>query len=241
MDYEIRDEDDLQFYLMKRFKLGEFAKVKRISTIEISPEIDLVDVNESQKLVTGFEFKLLKYRKKWKRVSFHSMYQGIGQALSYFQFGVDKSYLVLGLSKGIPDEIFSRTIKKIEETITIFNTLRKFVTENVEKIAEKIGKLQGIIQNVQSLYRTEAMPVYDLRIHPMLEKSTKSFRERGITGIGSFGIMVWIEHDDQLMTKLEAEENFPVFSNKDLQHKKECLLRKEFRYDKNFLTRGKLR
>ena len=242
MSYGIQDEDDLQFHLMKTFGLGEFAKVNRISTIEISPDIDLLDVNESQKLVTGYEFKLLKYRKNWKKVDLNPVYQGIGQALSYLNFGVDKSYLVLGLSREIPNESLSRAMKKIEETIAVFNMLKTPNVERVNKIGEAIGEVLGAVLEIEekaNLYKvvtpsTLPMLLQDIQVKLLiLSKSLK----KEISGIGCFGIKVWTEHDDILITRLETEETFPISSYEDLQHKKRCLLRKEFKYDKDFLNR----
>lgn len=255
MGNEIRDESNLQAYIMRKFRLGEFALVKHISTIKVSPEIDLLDVNENQKLVTGFEFKLLRYHRGWKKVNFYPLYQGIGQALSYFNFGVDKSYLVLGLSRGIPKESLSRTMKKIDETIAVFNMLKALHVKRIDEIGGEIGELLGVASQIEDkvnmlMFGTniprapfkplEALfkPLQDIRMKSLeLSKSL----EKGISGIGCFGIMVWTEHDDLLLTKLKAEDTFPVSSDGDLQHKKECLLRKEFKYDKNFLTRGELR
>jgi len=245
MGYEIRDENDLQYCLMKKYRLGEFAKVKCISTIEISPDIDLLEVNESQKLVTGYEFKLLKYRKNWKKVDFYPMYQGIGQALSYFQFGVDKSYLLLGLHKGISQESLSFAKKKIQETIDMLKTIRTFICEKFEKIAEGIGELQGVTDKILSdMKRITTIQIYPATLEQGLSdiqtrtiNLLQALSVRSFSGFGCFGIMVWIGHDDLLTTELKAEENFPVFANKDLNHKKECLLRKQFRYDKDFIKK----
>ena len=208
----IENENDLVAYLMGNFKLGKYAMVSGISTIKISPDIDLLDINESQKIVTGYEFKLLRYRKNWKRVDFALMYKGIGQALSYFQFGVDKSYLILGMPKDVPIKSVSSAMKKIEETIEIFNLLK-------------------------SLYAR-------IREHRLKQKNSwykalKLLIPEEHCGIGCFGIKVWTAHDNLLLPKLNAEEDFPIYLNEKLKHRKECLLRKEFRYDKNFLNRYK--
>jgi hypothetical protein len=247
MDYEIQDENDLQYHLMKNYRLGEFAKVNRISTIEISPDIDSLEINESQKLVIGYEFKLLKYRKNWKKVDFYPMYQGIGQALSYFNFGVDKSYLVLGLSKEIPAEILSQTVKKIEETITMFNVLKSFIVGTVERMAEKIGELQGVTERILSdMKRMMSVQIYPASLEQGLSdiqaisiNLLQALSVRSFSGIGYFGVMVWVGHDDLLRTELRAEVNFPTFANEDLNHKKECLLRKEFRYDRDFIKKNR--
>ena len=236
----ILKEDDLLAYFMQKYRLGEFAKVNRISTIVISPDIDLLSINEYQKIVTGYEFKLLRYRKNWKRVDFAPMYKGIGQAFSYFQFGVDKSYLILGLSKEIPTRLVSSTVKKIEETIAIFNILKVFINKKIEQFAEEIGRLIGVLEEVKAM--SKHIQVFGQRAQANWESAMEKVRvvrteKEG--GLGCFGIMTLTEYDDLLMTRLSADEVFPVNFYEDLKHKKECLLRKEFRYDKHFLERYK--
>lgn len=125
---EISNEDDLLAHLMAKHNLGKFAKVTRISTLPVSPEIDLLNVDEKEKIVIGYELKLLKYNKRWKRVDFKHLYSGIGQALLYLQHGVNRSYLVLGLSSSLPDNSVSSTTAKIEETANLFRMLRNIPT-----------------------------------------------------------------------------------------------------------------
>lgn len=48
----------------------------------------------------AFEFKVLN--SKIKGNNYSHIYAGIGQALSYFKYGVDQSYLVIGISDNIP-------------------------------------------------------------------------------------------------------------------------------------------
>ena len=214
----IENENDLVAHLMEHFKLGQCAMVSGISTLKISPDIDLLDVNEHQQIgdqrgiVTGYEVKLLKYRKDWKRVNFSPFYKGIGQALSYFQFGVDKSILVLGMST--PRKSVSSTTSKIESFIESFTTLRALD-----------ARIRKYFDN--SFKKT-----------PMLE-SVKSLLLEAYCGWNCFGIMIWTAYDDLLRTKLNAEQYFPIYLNKKLKHRKECLLRKEFKYDKNFLGKRK--
>jgi len=203
---------------MEHFNLGECARVYCISTMKISPDIDLLDINEHQQIafergiVTGYEVKLLKYRKNWKRVDFSPIYKGIGQVLSYFQFGVDKSILVLGMSNDIPKESVSSTMNMIESVIESFSTLRGF-NARIRKYFDDSFKETPVL------------------------KDTKGLLLENYCGWNCFGIMVWIAYDDLLMTKLSAKQCFPIYLNEKLKHRKECLLRKEFKYDKNFLNR----
>lgn len=119
---EISNEDDLLAHLMVRHGLGQFAKVKQISTKSISPEIDLLSIREQS--AVGYELKLLKYNKKLKRVDLNALYSGIGQMFLYLNHGVDRSYLVIGLSPTLVDGNVPSTIAKIEETTTLLRMFR---------------------------------------------------------------------------------------------------------------------
>lgn len=216
----IENEDDLVAHLMEHFNLGQYAMVSGISTLKISPDIDLLQINEQKQIgteqgvVIGYEVKLLKYRKNWKRVDFSPFYKGIGQALSYFQFGVDKSILVLGMSNDIPTESVFSTMSKIESVTELFSTLRALDTRIRKYFRDhfkEIPELAGVEKMLLETY----------------------------CGWNCFGIAVWTPHDDLLMTKMNADQFFPIYLNKKLKHRKECLLRKEFKYDKDFLEKRK--
>jgi len=103
MNSEIEDEDEFQAYVMEELALDvgeEYPKVRRIAGKTISPEIDLLFINRStgkEETLTGYEFKFLNY--KDNAVNFRRIYEGIGQAILYFQYGVDVSYLILGISR----------------------------------------------------------------------------------------------------------------------------------------------
>jgi hypothetical protein len=107
---------------MVRHELGQFAKVKQISTKSISPEIDLLSIREQS--AVGYELKLLKYNKKLKRVDLDALYSGIGQMFLYLNHGVDRSYLVIGLSPTLISGNVSSTIAKVEEATKLLKMLR---------------------------------------------------------------------------------------------------------------------
>lgn len=120
MSSEIQNEDDFQAYLIKNypnlFTPDLFPKVYRIAGRTISPEIDLLVIDRND-VVTGYEFKFLNY--KTNNANYKRIREGLGQALLYYQFGVDKSYLVLGVSKKVP-EINSLVIaNKIDELVNL--------------------------------------------------------------------------------------------------------------------------
>lgn len=104
MRRKIHNEDDFQAYLMKRypkiFTPDSFPKVHQIAGKTISPEIDLLVMDRRNDIVTGYEFKFLSY--KTSDANYRRIREGIGQALLYYQFGIDRSYLVLGVSKKVP-------------------------------------------------------------------------------------------------------------------------------------------
>lgn len=214
---KISTEDDLLAHYLKNFtnvKEWHFPKVHTISTLSITPDIDLLFINKRLNLVVGYEFKVLKYYKNWKRVNYNPMYSGIGEALLYFQHGIDKCYLVLGLTD-MPSDLIDVTLEKIDQAIKSLNILTNLFTTWLKKIneLEKIDITTGIFKR---------------------EKLPSNMDEPW--GLGCFGIMVWTERDG-LRVKKNADQRFPVDKNSDLIHKKECLLRKEFKYKKSFLDK----
>lgn len=199
MSSEVVDEDGMLRHVNGKWHLGEYGKIYGISTFRISPDIDLVHIDESSGTVTGYEFKLLTYHKGWRRPNFLPLYSGIGQAMSYFQFGVDRSYLVLGISKKIPKSSVHPTMDMIDGVLSVFVNLKTFVEGTLEK--RKSPNMKFLSLHLSTI--------------PL--------------GIDCLGLKIWNEHDDTLVTRLEATRNFPVAMEKDLQHQKDCLLRKEFK------------
>ncbi|MHB8483395.1 MAG: hypothetical protein ACYDBV_11785 [Nitrospiria bacterium] len=97
-----------------------FPKVSVIGRTRIVPDIDVLQIKEengSNKLI-GFEIKLIKLREEktqpigldWKRI-----YEGIGEALLYLQFGLDRCGLILGFHKNVPDEQIDQFSNKFEQ------------------------------------------------------------------------------------------------------------------------------
>lgn len=48
--------------------------------------------------------------------NYSRIYAGIGQAISYFKYGVDQSYLIIGLSDNIPSES-SRSLRVVNQCL----------------------------------------------------------------------------------------------------------------------------
>jgi hypothetical protein len=71
-----------------------FPKVDMIRGRKISPEIDVLSRNFETKTLVGYEFKFLNKRRD---TNYRSIREGLAQTIEYFQYGIDKSYLVLGI------------------------------------------------------------------------------------------------------------------------------------------------
>lgn len=134
MSIEVHDEDDLQAHIMQKIanilleNVGRYydfrhhAKVRRIAGESISPEIDLLYIpipgSIEKETIIGYEFKLLKSEKN--AVNYRYLYQGISQAIFYFKYGLDISYLVLGISKKISkqnERLLIRKMKHLENIL----------------------------------------------------------------------------------------------------------------------------
>lgn len=122
-----RNEDEFQAFFIRHLEhLGKtrtflgnwiFAKISQIAGKFIQPEIDLLGFSPTSStspnlLIRAFEFKILNSRRIGN--NYNRLYAGIGQALSYFKYGIDQSYLVVG----IPANIQGRNV--LEKMITAF-------------------------------------------------------------------------------------------------------------------------
>lgn len=118
---EIQNEDDFQAYFMKSypniFTPDSFPKVYQIAGKTISPEIDLLVIDGRNDIVTGYEFKFLSY--KTSDANYKRIREGIGQALLYFQFGIDRSYLVLGVSKKVLQIYRLKIANRIDDLVNL--------------------------------------------------------------------------------------------------------------------------
>ena len=100
------NEDEFQAFFIEHFAssyLGNnlYAKTTRIAGEFIQPEIDLLDITPLRpgQIVSAYEFKVLNCSRMGDNYS--RIYAGIGQAVSYFKYGVDQSYLVIGISDDV--------------------------------------------------------------------------------------------------------------------------------------------
>lgn len=125
---ELKNEYDLECYLIKKYrtKFGNnlFPLVRRIGGEIISPEIDLLNIERkglNDFFITGYEFKFLDCKNA--DANYKRIYAGIGQALMYFQYGIDRCYLVVGLSKRLSPKTMAMVFSKCTTLSTLMKNL----------------------------------------------------------------------------------------------------------------------
>lgn len=100
----IKIEDDFLFKIYQQEKTGIGEIYPKVSSIpkgkKITPDIDLLIINRYQPFILGFEVKLLR-----KKDPLQTFYLGLGEALCYFQHGVDQVHLILGCFNMNPSEL----------------------------------------------------------------------------------------------------------------------------------------
>lgn len=188
MQQGVANENELLNHFIELMRWSGFSKVNQISTVKLSPDIDFLQIDTHLKETIGYEFKLIKYNKAWKKANLMPMYTGLGEAFHYFQFGVDKSYLVLGMSNNIPLDALDEALKRVRQLAQTFISL-------------------------QALYKSDVVIKFDV-------------------GLRCFGVYIWNERTNDFTLLLKATENFPMTG--DNKHLKLCLLRREFKFDKEF-------
>jgi len=120
--FSINDEDDLIVFLaniLNERHQRVYAKVKIISrNIEVTPDIDVLNITSSENTI-GYETKVIKYHKTNKRYIYQEIYKGIGQALLYLNYGIDKAYLVMAYQNNYEIPLEKRQIleKKINDVL----------------------------------------------------------------------------------------------------------------------------
>ena len=126
-------EDTFQKYMMRHYILPKylrragfkwFPKVKKIAGRQLLSEIDLIVIDQNNQKVIGYEFKLL-HDVKTQSNNYKSIYSGFGQALLYFYFGVDQSYLCIGISKKLPK--YERIKEKTLQLVSVMDNLGKLM------------------------------------------------------------------------------------------------------------------
>ena len=126
-NYEILGEDGLQAHLVKKYSssfghpLSRYPKITRIGGVSISPDIDLLGIDHSNKVLTGYEFKLLS--RKTAKSNYIRIREGMAEAIQYFQFGIDRACLVLGIPSHAPNKISGLVGARQIELLTLVRAL----------------------------------------------------------------------------------------------------------------------
>ncbi len=105
--------------------LKTYPSVSRLAQKNIEPDIDILNISYQNK-IEGFETKLLG-SDRYGNVNRAEFYKGIGEALLYLRFGVQRVGLILGFKETLNED--SRITKFLDE-------LRK-AKEDVAKILGK--------------------------------------------------------------------------------------------------------
>jgi len=97
----ISSEDDLVVYVGKKYVDTDYDVYPQVSIIsrhtQVTPDIDLLLLNEKTNTIFGYELKLIKYHKGYKRYDYNPIYSGVGEALIYYKYGLEKVYLCIGI------------------------------------------------------------------------------------------------------------------------------------------------
>jgi hypothetical protein len=129
----MRPEDEFQKYVMRHHILPKyptragfkrFCKVKKIAVRTLLSEIDLIVIDPNNQKVIGYEFKFL-HDVKTPSNNYKAIYSGFGQALLYFYFGVDQSYLCIGISEKLPkyERIKEKTLQLVSAMDNLGNLM----------------------------------------------------------------------------------------------------------------------
>ena len=124
---KVTSEDDFKAHLLKKHltAFGScyplYPNVTKIGGIHISPHIDLLKFDFEKYILTSYEFKLLNFKKA--EFNYIQLRNGLAQALENFQFGIDKSWLILGLPKDMPNAILGQVGSRINEMQLLLRSL----------------------------------------------------------------------------------------------------------------------
>lgn len=159
----IKTEDNLLFelYNLRKRSYGEevYPKVTSIPKgMRITPDIDLLKIDRHANTTTGYEVKFLR-----KTDPYTPFYTGLGQACSYFGYGIDEVVLVLGcfnMDRTLIDEIenrlkvlcfnFQTLFLKGDITKPMFllpkeEPPQKYLTLDINMIREDFGSLRNLL------------------------------------------------------------------------------------------------
>jgi len=179
---ELKNEHDFECSLLKKHstKFGSnlFPLVRSIGGERISPEIDLLNIERKLKredtLITAYEFKFLNC--KTADASYRRIHQGIGQALMYFQYGIDRCYVVIGISKNLTQKVKAKVLEKCETLRTLMKNLEILPQKPLDYMGlwiflEELGEHWAAFQTVAVQGRFPDFPVSNV------DSKTYTFRQ----------------------------------------------------------------
>lgn len=117
--YYFDNEEDLLLRLYKNKVYEYYPLVKKIAQTILTPDIDLLQIERrhgEEELSIGYEIKVLNL----KRNVYRHFYEGLGEAISYFKYGINRVYLIIGIS-----QIFEKYEDLFRHISSSFESLRK--------------------------------------------------------------------------------------------------------------------
>jgi hypothetical protein len=119
------DENDLLIWQYINDYFGDkYPKVTAIAKTRLTPDIDLLKIEQlygKEPFIVGYEVKLLG-----RKEIFNPFYAGLGEALCYFQYGIDQVWLLIGIPSNAPNDAENR-IRKIWEFLRNSNNVPTYL------------------------------------------------------------------------------------------------------------------
>jgi hypothetical protein len=119
------DENDLLIWQYINDYFGDkYPKVTAIAKTRLTPDIDLLKIEQlygKEPFIVGYEVKLLG-----RKEIFNPFYAGLGEALCYFQYGVDQVWLLIGIPRNAPNDTENR-IRKIWDFLKNSNNVPTYL------------------------------------------------------------------------------------------------------------------
>lgn len=155
-----------------------FPRVTVIGRTKIYPDIDILRIENKKsgaKRLIGFEVKVVKLieeKKQKKGWKLGEIYKGVGQALLYLQFGVDRCGLILGFHENVSDDKINEFYKKLENKSSLLTKiLGRFFSLRIFRW-EKGGIVKIVEAKEDFLYSGYEDKIYGKEIY----KKIKNFR-----------------------------------------------------------------
>jgi len=165
LSLQVKNEDDLVVYIGKYMRsrnrnLEFYPKVKKISrNIAVTPDIDLLCIDRENQTTIGCEAKIVSYRRDWKRYVYDAIYRGIGQALLYNLYGIEKTHLVIAFFSN--NDVPKTAIEKLKGKF--YNVMRTFIGFNINyNLGLKIMLFTKTNVHLCNLIKLESNPTFQI-------------------------------------------------------------------------------